>query len=83
MADLPPGKSDDGPRLRPASPPARPRWVRVFGIIAAVVVVAFVILLIAGGDHGPNRHSPGGGNPGGHTAPVQHNPQNMVKQSWF
>ena len=31
-----------------------PRWVKVFGIIAIVVVVAFVILHLAGG--GPRAH---------------------------
>jgi ABC-type transporter Mla subunit MlaD len=36
-----------------------PRWVKVFGIIALVVVVLFVILLITGhsGEHGPGRHT--------------------------
>ena len=52
--------------------------MKVLGIIAAVVVVAFVILLIAGGEHGLSRHLPGGGNPGGHTPPVLHSPQNLV-----
>jgi hypothetical protein len=31
-----------------------PRWVKVFGIIALVVFVAFVILHLAGG--GPRAH---------------------------
>lgn len=31
-----------------------PRWVKVFGAIAIVVLVAFVILHLAGG--GPSRH---------------------------
>ena len=34
--------------------PPTPRWVKVFGIIAIVVFVAFVILHVAGG--GPGRH---------------------------
>jgi hypothetical protein len=33
-----------------------PRWVKVFGIVALVVVVLFVVLLIAGGPHNPGRH---------------------------
>ena len=33
---------------------ATPRWVKVFGIIAVVVLVLFVILHVAGG--GPGRH---------------------------
>jgi ABC-type transporter Mla subunit MlaD len=37
-----------------------PRWVKVFGIIALVVVVLFVVMIIAGrGDHGPGRHTGG------------------------
>lgn len=48
--------------------PGTPRWVKVFGIIAIVLVLfaAFVILAGGGGPHGPGRHaSPGGA--GGHT----------------
>jgi len=34
-----------------------PRWVKVFGSIALVVVVLVAILLLTGGgDHGPTRH---------------------------
>jgi len=34
-----------------------PRWVKVFGIVALVLVVAIVVMLLAGiGDHGPGRH---------------------------
>jgi hypothetical protein len=32
-----------------------PGWVKVFGIVALVVVVLFVVLLVTGG-HGPSRH---------------------------
>jgi hypothetical protein len=43
-------------------PTGTPRWVKVFGLIALVVVVLFVVvLLIRGGEHGPGRHSSGGG----------------------
>ena len=38
------------------TPPGAPRWVKVFGIVAAVVVLLFLILLLAGNDHGPGRH---------------------------
>ncbi len=38
-----------------------PRWVKVFGAIALVVVLVAVLLLIGGGDHGPSRHSPPAG----------------------
>jgi hypothetical protein len=71
----PPSDTGDRPQVGPdRAPPGTPRWVKLFGIIAAVLVVAIVILALAGGDHGPSRHVPGGGNPGGHTPPVQHSP---------
>lgn len=46
--------------------PGTPRWVRVFGIIAAVLFL-FVLysLLTGGGGHGPSRHASSGGT-GGH-----------------
>jgi hypothetical protein len=52
MAD--PRRSTDG------TPPSTPAWVKVLGIIAAVVIVAIVILALVGGEHGPGRHIPGG-----------------------
>jgi hypothetical protein len=39
-----------------------PRWVKVFGIIALVVVLLFVVLLLTGG-HRPGRHSAVGHTP--------------------
>jgi len=64
----------DPPRSPDPKPHSTPRWVKVSGIIAAVVMVAIVILALAGGgEHGPARHLPGGDN-GGHTPPVQHRP---------
>jgi hypothetical protein len=54
-------------------PPTRPTWVKVFLVVATVIVVVVVVLAIAGGEHGPSRHLPGGGNPAGHTLPVEHN----------
>ena len=38
-----------------------PRWVKVFGIIAFVLVLVFVILQLTGGGHGPGRHTQSGG----------------------
>ncbi len=46
--------------LEPLSAPGAPRWVKVFGIIAAVVVLVILMLLLTGGDHGPGRHLNGG-----------------------
>jgi hypothetical protein len=33
-----------------------PRWVKVSGIIALAVVLLLLIVLFAGGNHGPGRH---------------------------
>ena len=48
MADLPPYST--------------PRWVKIVGIIALVVVLLVAILMLTGvgGDHGPGRHMPSG-----------------------
>jgi hypothetical protein len=63
MSDRPPsaGTGDDTDVGR-GSRPATPRWVKVFGVIAAVVVLLFLILLLTGNNHRPGRHmGPGGG----------------------
>jgi hypothetical protein len=40
-----------------------PRWVKLFGIVALVLIVLVVVMLVAGrGGHGPGRH--GGPPPG-------------------
>lgn len=45
----------------PGSTSSTPRWVKVFAIISALVILLFVILLITGsGGHGPGRHMPPG-----------------------
>ena len=51
-------------------PYTTPRWVKIVGIIALVLVLLVGILLLAGvgGGHGPGRHMPSGG-AGGHTPP--------------
>ena len=70
MADPPryPDTRDDtdvGPDRE--STTGTPRWVKVFGIIALVVVLLFVIALLTGrGGHGPGRHTRSAG---GHTLP--------------
>ena len=46
--------------------PGTPRWVKVFGIFALVLVLLFVILHLTGrglGDHRPGEHPPSGGGP--------------------
>lgn len=50
-----------------------PRWVKVAWVIAAVVVLAFVVSLLVGVRHGPGLHTPPEMGTG-HTAPVDHGP---------
>ncbi len=45
-----------------------PRWAKVLGIIALVGAMLVGILLLAGGDHGPGRHTTGD-DAGGQTPP--------------
>jgi hypothetical protein len=70
MADHPPspGSNGDDTGVGPdrGSPPSTPRWVYVFGIIAFVLALLFVILHLAGG--GFRGHTLPGGH-GGHTPP--------------
>jgi hypothetical protein len=52
-------------------PPPRPAWVKVSLVVVLVVIVVVIGMAIAGGEHGPVRHSPGGSD--GHTPPVELN----------
>jgi hypothetical protein len=66
------GPDETSPAPGPGSSPPRPTWVKVMGIVLALVVVAIVVTALAGGgEHGPGRHQPGGA-PAGHTPPMQH-----------
>ncbi len=62
MTDRPPDPGD-ATDARPIvdRPPATPRWVKVFGIIAIVVVLLIVArIFVGGGEHGPGRHMSSG-----------------------
>ena len=39
-----------------ASGSGTPRWVKVAGVIALVVLVMLIVALLSGGKHGPGRH---------------------------
>jgi hypothetical protein len=59
MADSPPDRAS-GVGLGRRSPTGAPRWVKVFGIVVAVLVLLFVIMALFGGGpagHGPGRHA--------------------------
>ena len=62
MADPPrprdPGEDADLAADR-GSPPGMPRWVKVSGIIVAVLVLLLVVVLLTSGGHGPRRHASG------------------------
>jgi hypothetical protein len=71
MADPPsaPDSGDDTGAGRDGDSIAgTPRWVKIFGIVALVVLALFVVLLLIGGPHNPGRHM--GGSNGGYTAPA-------------
>jgi hypothetical protein len=50
---------DEGGTMSDQQPEVRrvPRWVKVFAVIGAVVIILFAVALLTG--HGPSRH--GGG----------------------
>ena len=56
-----------------ASPPPRPRWIKVLAILVGIVVLVVIVMLLIGGEHGPGRHLPSGDS-GTETAPARHSP---------
>jgi hypothetical protein len=54
---------DSGMAYDRESPPGIPRWVKVAGIVLAVVALLVVVMLLVGGGggHGPQRHGGAGG----------------------
>ena len=63
MADRPSPPERDGSTDR-GSTAGPPRWVKVSGIIALALIVLVLIVLLAGGDHGPGRHQSSRGHGG-------------------
>jgi hypothetical protein len=54
----------------PPSYPGTPKWVKVSGIAAFILVLLIVVMIFAGigGPHGPSRHMPSD-DAGGQTSP--------------
>ena len=54
-------ESPSRPDTDPGIPPHMPRWVKVAAIVAAALVLLFVVLQLTGigGQHGPGRHISG------------------------
>lgn len=66
MSDRPIPPDTDAADMGPGRGPTTgmPRWVKVFLIIAIVLVLAFLVTFILGVGHGPGLHTP----------PVEHGP---------
>jgi hypothetical protein len=60
MSKLPESNEDTSVESGHGSTPSTPRWVKVFGIIALILVMLFIILHLTGNNFGGH---------GGHTAP--------------
>jgi hypothetical protein len=56
MAYPPPANTDDDSAPPDVSTAGAPRWVKVSGVIALLLVLLVVALLLSGG-HGPGRHA--------------------------
>ena len=37
-------------------PPGVPNWVKISAIVVAILVVAVIVAMLLGGNHGPGRH---------------------------
>ena len=63
--------NDLGARPDRGSTTGTPRWVKVAGIIAALLILLFVVLMLTGrgGGHGPGRHAPVDDASDGHRGP--------------
>jgi hypothetical protein len=63
----PAGEDQAGTETGAESTTDTPRWVKVFGLVAAIIVVLLVLIALLAGGHGPGRHTqswpPGTGTP--------------------
>ena len=57
MTSQPADPDDTGADQAPGSTTGVPRWVKVFVLVAvATALLGVVVMLLAGGEHGPGRH---------------------------
>jgi len=58
MADSPPlpNRGDDSDPTPASGSTGAPRWVKVFGLVAVVLVLLVAVMVVAG--HGPGDHVP-------------------------
>lgn len=57
MTSQPSGRDNAGYDAARGPATGVPRWVKVFLlVVAAIVVLGVVVMLLVGGDHGPGRH---------------------------
>ena len=79
-----PAPASDGPEKTGLEPDrgsftGTPRWVKLFGVVALVLVLAFVVTHLSGkgfghGGHVGSGEKPSDGEHGGHTPPVGGHP---------
>lgn len=82
MADVDDGRGELAPEPPGEAPPRAPRWVKVLAVGAVFLAALVGVMLLTGGpgEHGPGRHSSGGGDaPAGGTggqssSPERHTP---------
>jgi hypothetical protein len=48
----------DEPGTEPEPTTGMPRWVKVFLVVAGLLIGALVVTLLAGVEHGPGLHGP-------------------------
>lgn len=51
-------------------PPGIPRWVKISGIVVGIFILVLVITMLAGGNHGSDRHKPSAAAHAGQTLTV-------------
>lgn len=74
MAHLQPARRRAGRDSSPNGGPPVPRWVKVSGFAAVVLLLMFLTAILLGGNHGPSRHFNGA---------VVHVAHQTIPAGWF